>query len=35
MSETVPTSDVPESNGAMEQTAYNGETEHTSKYLYK
>lgn len=33
MSEITPVNDVPESNGTVEQPAYNGETEeHASKY---
>lgn len=35
MSEIAPTNDVPESNGAMEQPAYNGEAEeHIGKLIY-
>lgn len=35
MSETAPTNDVPESNGAIEQPAYNGEAEeHAGKLTY-
>ena len=35
MSETTPINDVPESNGTMEQPAYNGETEeHAGKFTY-
>jgi len=35
MSETIPMNDVPESNGTMEQPAYNGETEeHAGKFTF-
>lgn len=35
MSDTIPMNDVPESNGTIEQPAYNGETEeHAGKLIY-